>query len=366
MSERVYLCALSDPITDRSRYEKLKPEFEKQGIVLELSPLLEKDLPAPTKADDFNKALRSGRYSWIVDVSGGNLANLVLPYLDYEAYQSGSTYYAAFSDGTCIVNALAARAHKKAMLFPIWNQTDFGQTISLFKTRKMPTTIEPMNQANPMPRHGRIFGGNIRCFLKLAGTDGFPDLSDGYLLLESSSANWNAFRSMSAHLAQIGALDSLCGIILGRFNVLERQAQGRENALRLMAAYLDSLLIDSVDFYRADGIGHIATSQGIWISAGKPLLKQGHSPFWQSEAGKESASQKTQEMPKPGPVQKPIGASPTPPRKQGNDHHRIKTNPEVNNMTGNNGETSKNKPHSYTISTGDVYITPFASSKKRQ
>ncbi len=364
MSVRVYLCALSDPIADRSRYEKLKPEFEKQGIVLELSPLLEKDLPAPTKADDFNKALRSGRYNWILDVSGGNLANLVLPYLDYEAYQSGSTYYAAFSDGTCIVNALAARAHKKAMLFPIWNQTDFGQTISLIKTRKMHPVIEPIGQANPMPRHGRVFGGNIRCFLKLAGTDGFPNLADGYLLLESSSADWNAFRSMSAHLAQIGALDSLCGIILGRFNVLERQAQGRENALRLMAAYLDSLLIDPVDFYRADGIGHIANSQGIWISAGKPLFEQVQSQSGKPEAQSESTSQTPLETPGPGPVQRPIGASPAPAPKQAGDRHRIKSNPEVNNMTENNRETSKNKPHSYTISTGDVYITPFAPSKK--
>lgn len=33
--------------------------------------------------------------------------------------------------------------------------------------------------------HGVVIGGNIRCFLKLAGTEFMPDLKDKILLLES-------------------------------------------------------------------------------------------------------------------------------------------------------------------------------------
>lgn len=356
MTQRVYLCALSDPIADRSRYEKLVPIFEKQGIQLELSEYLQQDLPAVYKAEDFNKALRSGRYSWILDVSGGNLANLVLPYLDYEAYQNGSTYYGAFSDGTCIVNALACRAHKKALLFPIWNQTDFTQTLQLVQTGKMHPQIEPMGHARAMPRHAKVFGGNIRCFLKLAGTDGFPDLTDSYLLLESSSADWNAFRSMSAHLAQIGAFESLWGIVLGRFNVLERQAGGRKRALELMMAFLNSLVDQPFDFYQADLLGHIPNSQGMWISAGKPACE-----------AKQLNSQKPiekDEKPaalgaKTGPVKAPLGSTPSAPKNE----YQIKSNPEVDKMAKNDRKESKSQAHSYTISSADVYITPFSSQK---
>ena len=354
--QRVYLCALSDPIVDRSRYEKLIPVFEKQGIQLELSKYLQQDLPACYKAQDLNRALRSGRYTWILDVSGGNLANLVLPYLDYEAYQNGTTYYGAFSDGTCIVNALACRGHKKALLFPIWNQTDFSQTISLIQTGKMHPQIESMGHARPMPRHAKVFGGNIRCFLKLAGTDGFPDLTDSYLLLESSSADWNAFRSMSAHLAQIGAFDSIWGIVLGRFNALERQAGSRDRALEVMMAFLNSLVDQPFDFYQADQLGHIPNSQGIWISAGKTASQSRELSCKKSVEKDENPSGQTA---KTGPVKAPIGSLPSVPKNE----YQIKSNLEVDKMTNNDRKESKNQAHSYTISSADVYITPFSFQK---
>lgn len=263
---RIYLCALSNPIQSRTHYEGLVSEFEKAGLIVELSDLLELDVPARRKAEDFNKAVRSGRYSWIVDVSGGDLANLVLPYLDYEAYASSTAWYAGFSDCTCIVNALAVRSHRKAMLFPLWNQTVPDQAIALFRGRSLPVPIRPLKNSGPWPRHARVSGGNIRCFLKLAGTEWMPSAAGSFLILESMSADWNAFRSMAAHLDQCGLLEGIQGIVLGRFNRLEDQLGGRSAALESMTDCLSGLCGEDIGWYAADTIGHIPNSTGLWIS----------------------------------------------------------------------------------------------------
>lgn len=268
---RVYLCALSDPVSSRERYEDLKAEMEEQGILLELSPILEEDLSAKARAEDFNKALRSGRYAWIADVSGGDLANLCLPYLDYEAYANAGTYYAGFSDCTCIVNALATTAKKKALLFPLWNQSDLRQAADIFKEKPWSPLVTPLEEGAYWPRHARVTGGNIRCFLKLAGTRYMPACEGSCLLLESMSAGWNQFRSMAAHLVQSDALSGLQGIVLGRFNRLEEQFQSRQNALDAMMNYLKALCEESIPFFAAENIGHIENSEGIWISPAPAL-----------------------------------------------------------------------------------------------
>lgn len=267
---RIYLCALSDPIRDQRKYELWKPVFEQAGIAVELSRLLRQEVSARVKADDFNKALRSGRYSWIIDVSGGDLANTVLPYLDYEAYALSSTWYAAFSDGSCIVNALAACSHRRALLFPLWNQTSPEALIQIIRSAISPIDIEPLGDAGLWPRHARVYGGNIRCFLKLAGTGRMPDPSGSMMILESSGATWYSFCSMAAHLQQTGILDRVQGFVLGRFNVLERELGSRKIALEKIIQRLDSLCARTPAFYDAAALGHIPDSQGIWISAGHP------------------------------------------------------------------------------------------------
>ena len=263
---RVYLVALSNPISDRTKYERLVAIFAQAGIELELSSYLEQDLPPITKAADFNKAVRSGRYAWIADVSGGDLANLVLPYLDYEAYAHSRTIYCAFSDGTCIVNALAVKAQRRALLFPLWNQVSMQQAIRIFQGQPLDMPVQSLRGPVPWPKHARLAGGNIRCFLKLAGTSYMPCCKGGYLVLESMSADWNAFRSMSAHLSQAGAFQELQGIVLGRFNVLETQFGSRQATLDAIVSFLEPLCENYTDWFSLDTFGHIPNSTALWVS----------------------------------------------------------------------------------------------------
>ncbi|MDO4663317.1 MAG: LD-carboxypeptidase [Erysipelotrichaceae bacterium] len=273
--KRIYLCALSDPVKQGHRFEQWIPILKNYEIELEISPLISKAASPKDKAQDFNHALRSCRYSWIFDVSGGNLANLVLPYIDYDVYKQAPTYYAAFSDGTSVVNALVTRANKKALLFPIWNQVELDHIVQIVRNDQCTSKIVPIQNGPQFTRHARVYGGNIRCFLKLAGTIYMPDLTNSYLFLESASTSWYAFNSMVHQLYQMGALDSIGGVIFGRFNQIEKEfGYDRQMMLTKMKQLFAELCPGRLLFFEAPQIGHIQDSEGIWISAGKPFYKQ--------------------------------------------------------------------------------------------
>ena len=69
---------------------------------------------------------------------------------------------------------------------------------------------------------GIVVGGNIRCFLKLAGTRYFPDLENKILLLEAYGGRVPQMATYLAQLKQLGAFEKVSGIILGTFTAMEQ------------------------------------------------------------------------------------------------------------------------------------------------
>lgn len=263
----VYLSGLSDPVCRGSYYRDLIPAYEKLGISLEISPMLNEEMSAAQKASLFNQALRSRRYEWIFDVSGGDLANLTLPYLDYEAYRQSQTWVAGFSDLTCVLNALSEVSGKKTLLFPLNYQTGKERIPALIRTGKVHPEIIGLDGSR-FPRHARLFGGNLRCFLKLAGTGLMPDLSGSFLVLESMSGGKNRMESMLGQLSQIGVLEEARGFVLGRFSQLERELGSREACLKWLEQTIRQLGYEGCGYYRCDSLGHVENGDGVWISAG--------------------------------------------------------------------------------------------------
>ena len=75
-------------------------------------------------------------------------------------------------------------------------------------------------QGNAM--EGMVIGGNIRCFLKLAGTPYLPDFSGKILFLESRSGGPDRIAACLAQLRQMGAFSQIRGLLLGTFTEMER------------------------------------------------------------------------------------------------------------------------------------------------
>ena len=70
---------------------------------------------------------------------------------------------------------------------------------------------------------GVVIGGNIRCFLKLAGTEYMPDFKDKILLLESRSGRVPQMETYLSQLQQLGAFEQISGILLGTFTQMEEE-----------------------------------------------------------------------------------------------------------------------------------------------
>ena len=68
---------------------------------------------------------------------------------------------------------------------------------------------------------GTLVGGNIRCLLKLAGTEYWPDMQDKILLLESWSGGVPKMVTYFSQLRQLGVFRQIKALILGTFTEME-------------------------------------------------------------------------------------------------------------------------------------------------
>ena len=69
---------------------------------------------------------------------------------------------------------------------------------------------------------GTLVGGNIRCFLKLAGTHWFPDLNGRILFLESLGGSLATVHTCLAQFRQMGAFEQISGLLIGSFTKADR------------------------------------------------------------------------------------------------------------------------------------------------
>ena len=70
---------------------------------------------------------------------------------------------------------------------------------------------------------GTLVGGNIRCLLKLAGTEYWPDMDGKILLLEARSGKVAQMITFLSQLKHLGVFDKVAGILLGTFTEMERE-----------------------------------------------------------------------------------------------------------------------------------------------
>lgn len=165
----------------------------------------------------------------IFDISGGDIANGVLPYLDYEVIANSSKMFWGYSDLTTIINAIYAKAGKSSVLYQLRNLIYEHGTEQIEDFRK--TMLDNKNDLfnfdyrfiQQKEMRGIVIGGNIRCFLKLAGTEFLPDFKDKILLLESRSGTVAQMETYLCQLQQLGAFDKVAGILLGTFTQMESE-----------------------------------------------------------------------------------------------------------------------------------------------
>lgn len=231
------LVACSNPLSSsrKSEIAALSSLLSNLNIQVEVSPLLFEDdlsnLPSFLKrrADILNHYFLDPAMDAIFDVSGGDLSNTLLPYLDYQAIAKSRAVFYGYSDLTCLMNAIVVKTGKSAVNYQIRNLlSSFGEAqISYVRDAILPDKISVQDLQATMIRgdsmEGYVLGGNSRCLLKLAGTPYWPDWKEKILLLESMGGGSQQILTQLTQYQQLGVFDQVNGILLGTFTKMETE-----------------------------------------------------------------------------------------------------------------------------------------------
>lgn len=240
---------------------------------------------ARERADALMAFYKDDTVSEIFDVSGGDVANGILPYLDYRVIAESGKRFWGYSDLTTVLNAIYTKTGNPSMLYQIRNilgkdqkqQLDdvkgLLQGVLCFRGETKEDSVVYLEQPGnsfEIPcgflkgnyMEGVVIGGNIRCFLKLAGTEYLPDFQDKILLLESRGGTVAQMETYLSQLKQLGAFDKCSGILLGTFTEMEA-----ENCKPDMGELVLSYVREDQPVAVTRKIGHGRDAKGILIGS---------------------------------------------------------------------------------------------------
>lgn len=298
--------ACSNGLSDSTRQEikRLEGLLGQKGINLIFDDFLferagERRKTGKERADVLMDFYCDSQIDVIFDLSGGDIANEILPYLDYEKIaniknRAGQvkTFW-GYSDLTVVLNAIYAKTGNSGILYQVRNLvTEKGEGLlrDFVKAAEKVVASEQAQQEIQKDSlfdftysffqgeelSGVVVGGNIRCLLKLAGTQYFPDLTDKVLFLEARSGLQPQMITYLGQLKQLGAFEKVGGILLGTFTQLEKEWEGmaskmvrKDDIRNERAGEIESLVKEfvgnKVPIVKTFEIGHAANSKAIEI-----------------------------------------------------------------------------------------------------
>lgn len=221
---------------------------------------------AAERAEEIIDFYKDNSVEMICDVSGGDIANDVIDYLDFDVIANNPKPLWGYSDLTSVLNAVYTKTGNKAVLYQIKNlvydraeeqreafvDTYINDGVSLYQF--------PYEFVQGECMEGVVVGGNIRCLLKLAGTEYFPDMTGKLLLLEAYGGETAQMIAYLSQLRQMGVFDKINGIILGTFTRMETQ-NIKPTIDELVCEYIKP----NLPVIKTGKIGHGSDSKGIVI-----------------------------------------------------------------------------------------------------
>lgn len=223
----------------------------------------------------------------IFDVSGGDVAQEVLEYLDYACIANARNHFGrkksfwGYSDLTVLLNAIYTMTGNPGMLYQIRHLPYFldginditlertqGGLSAILTDKNIGFTCPQYHFLRGEEMYGIVVGGNVRCLLKLANTPYFPDVTGKILFLEARSGLEPQMRAYFGQLQQMGVFEKIAGLYLGTFTQWEKQLE--KSIEPLVFEYVPK----SVPVAKTFEIGHASASKAIWIGKEMKLTSQ--------------------------------------------------------------------------------------------
>ena len=231
------VCSNGKNIEDKDRLEKLESILVEMGLVPIFTKYIYKDkFGRGVKAQDRAKELMSfyenKEIKAIFDISGGDIANEVLDYLDFDVIKRNYKPFFGYSDLTTILNALVSQTNKVNYLYQILNIIENEEIRTNFKNTFMKNEQILFDvkwrflQGSSVK--GEVIGGNIRCFLKLVGTKYFPKVDNKVLFIEGLGTSVEGLITHLSQLKQMNVFCNISGLLIGTFTKIEKEISVEE------------------------------------------------------------------------------------------------------------------------------------------
>lgn len=246
--------------------------------IMGLTPVLSNSLyefnnhsySASDRANDLINFYKSKDIKAIFDLSGGDLANEILDYLDFDIIKNNYKPFFGYSDLTVILNSLYSQNKTVNYNYQLRNLINANGEIQIDRFKNSILNGEEdlfkfnYNFINGNHIEGIVLGGNIRCLLKLAGTKYMPDFKNSVLFLESQGGDYNKISTYIAHLKQLGIFNSISGLILGTFTEFESKKENGKIE-ELFMNVMKNLNLKDLPIIKTDELGHGSNSKAITI-----------------------------------------------------------------------------------------------------
>lgn len=268
--DAVALVCNSNPQLKKEPIEQLIGILKNLGLQVVTSPLLFDTSTRNTteKAGILQQYFEDPMIRAIFDVSGGDRGNSILSSLDYSVLKKNPTPFFGYSDLSTVLNSLISQTDQSVELFQIktliWDKTGgqikrFKETFFEQKDSLYQTDWEWI-QGTSMS--GELVGGNLRCFLKLSGTQYQPDLTDKLLFLEALGGEVDAVFSMLHQLKQQPNFSKVKGLLLGEFTTYEKECD-----YPLTQLVQDVIEDEQLPIIKTSQIGHNITSSALTLGS---------------------------------------------------------------------------------------------------
>ncbi len=217
----------SDPIENLAedvRFQKGVSFLERLGFKTKIGENIS-SLNPKLKAQDINNFFNDKSINAIICSQGGDSAEKTLQHIDFETIKNNSKIFTGLSDITVFLNAI----HKKTDLITFhgnevkygfgreyyeYNEKEFVNRLvkgkrGLIKPNGIRTTVRKGKT------EGKLLGGNLRCLLKLAKTEYWPEFDKAILFLESLHLTPENCNKYFKQLEELGTFEKINGAIVG-------------------------------------------------------------------------------------------------------------------------------------------------------
>ena len=263
------VCSNGKNIEDKDRLEKLESILVEMGLVPIFTRYIYKDkfgrgAKAQVRGEELMSFYKNKEIKAIFDISGGDIANEILDYLDYDVIKRNYKPFFGYSDLTTVLNALRSQMNEVNYLYQILNIIESEEIKTSFENTFMKneqTLFDVKWKFLQGSRiEGEVIGGNIRCFLKLVGTRYFPKVKNKVLFIEGLGTSIEGLVTHLAQLKQIGVFDKISGLLIGTFTKIEKEIS-IEELFELVKEYIP----EHLPVVKTSEVGHAKGSKVLEI-----------------------------------------------------------------------------------------------------